>query len=511
MADIPSVIHVELPLPTPSEITTVAAVRSLIHQLDQGDLYKPALLVERMLWNPRLRAVLGTRLAGLVSTEIRWEPIRNSSDARRAAEEFREDWPIMSPSPQRRQFHKWGLLLGVSFAQRVPLDSPTSGRTLFRLRTYWPGWAHWNWMLDIYRVQTRDRGLVDVPSPSMMLSLLPPSDSPWIVHEPFGEKSFREGLVHGLSHPWFGHDRTFAALYRAAEKYGIGLLKALYPRGEGDKYKVDLGKFVDAIRKISYDGVIPCEQREEPEKGYDVQPLEFAGGTGFEVIDRALNAAAISIAILLLGHNLTTEVKGGSYAAAGVGEYIRSDIKSSDAQDEWATLGPQLAAPWALVNYGDPELAPRAVYVTDPPAVNESTARTYQALGQAIRELKNILPSLDEEALAERFRLPLRERNKAQEQALPLPGVASTPVASDVAASESEIKAKVTLALTPTDLATIVRVDEGRESVGLSVEGGDVGKRWVAEHAALLRQDLPQQEPTAAGVVIPSPSDEEQS
>src|SRR5438874_2439539 len=94
-----------------------------------------------MLWNPRLRGAVGTRLNGLIATQVRWEPARNSRDAKRAARDMAVDWPLMAPTPQRQQFGKWGLLLGLSFAQRVPMPTWTSGRRLFRLRPYWPGWA----------------------------------------------------------------------------------------------------------------------------------------------------------------------------------------------------------------------------------------------------------------------------------------------------------------------------------------------------------------------------------
>ena len=49
------------------------------------------------------------------------------------------------------------------------------------------------------------------------------------------------------------------------------------------------------------------------------------------VLSAQWDANAVALAILLLGHNLTTEIKnGGSYAAAGVANYIRDDVKSED-------------------------------------------------------------------------------------------------------------------------------------------------------------------------------------
>ncbi len=508
-------IALEPPIPTTTEFRTVPSVRSVITDLDGGSFRRAAILVERMLWNPRMRAALDTRTAGLIATNIRWEPIRENATARRAARAMREDWPFMSPSPQRKQLAKWGLLLGIGLAQRQPVESPTSERTLFRLRPYWPGWAHWNWQSDVYRVQTRGGQVLDVKSPSDTLTSVAPSDSPWIVHEPFGEHSWREGLVHALWRIWFGHDLAFRDMNRASEKYGVGALKVKYPHGK----EADATELKTGLRNMAGEGVVPLPQYPDQGEhaGFDVLPLEFSGGAGFEIIERTMNACAISAAIVLLGHNLTTEVKGGSYAAADIGNDIRIDKKVDDADAEWATLRPQQAQPWALENYGDPEVAPRAIYVTDPPAVNKAMADTYAQLGVALRELAN-LTGVDANALCERFQLPMKAPGTEQIQvpaATAVQPVGAQPV--DVAVEPGQpveqgggnpvgAAAEATLAITPTDLASIVTVNEGRKSVGLAQLGEATGGKWIREHAAQLAAALPP-EPGAPDFA-PTPTEE---
>lgn len=592
-----AVASVEPPIPVSTEFKTVDSILSVIRQLDAGDFYWPAILIERMLWNPRLRGAVGTRLNGHIATQIRWEPVRNNAACRRAARDMAEDWPTMAPSPQRQQFNKWGLLLGISFAQRVPMESPTSGRRLFRLRPYWPGWMTWNWDGDSYRAEVRNGAPWNIPSPSHTLAHAVASSSPWIVHEPFGEHSWREGLIHALWRVVFGHDLAFRDLNRGSEKNGIGMMKAKYPAGAGNSEdKQAIRDFTSGLRRMGSEGVVPLEQRQDS-PSFDVEPLEFTG-VGGDMIAAALNTAAIAMAIVLLGHNLTTEVKGGSYAAAGVGEYIRSDIKANDFEAETASLHPGLAAPWALENYGDPEIAPRAVGVTDPPTVNEVTARTYQQLMLAIREMKQSAPNVDVDTLLERFRIPLLVLSKTQvpvpekvepEMPMPMPaegktvqvpgamaempakfavgdrvtslvdhmpgmnGMAGTvqivrtspPYYGVVMDGESEVHkwlaedevaadgksadapasgmamepaapsgkggdspaAAATLALTPSDLASIIKVDEGRESVGRAPVGGDIGGKWIRQHAAELAAVLPV-DPAAAPPSAAAPAKE---
>jgi hypothetical protein len=235
-------------------------------------------------------------------------------------------------------------------------------------------------------------------------------------------------MVFASWRPWLGHEWALRDQARASEKHGIGAIKAKYPRGNGLEHKAAIDKFTNGLRTMGSEGVIPLEQRgtDDVERGgdFDAEPFEF-NGSGFDAIDRTLATSAIALAILYLGHNLTTEVKsGGSYAAAGVGEYIRDDIKHDDAACEWAVFGPQLARPYCLVNYGDPDLAPRARYITDSTAVNQAMAAMFNQLSMAIQYLKLNVPRFDVDSFCERWRIPLLPAGSVQVPATPTVPVA---------------------------------------------------------------------------------------
>jgi hypothetical protein len=422
MADETPHIYVEPPVPVTTEFATVDQVRHVLNQHDAGRFRMSALLYERMLWNSRFSSVMRTRLSGFVSAQVTFDPVRNNRDARRAAREFAEDWPAMVTTPVRKQYRRWALGLGVAFGQRALELSPTSGRQIFRLRPYWAGFCNWYWAEGGYRIQTYDAGVVDTASPGLkdvgapsptMTGLINPSQQPWVIDEPNGANSWREGIIHAAWRPWLGHEWSSRDQARASEKHGIGAIKAKYPRGEGDQHKAAVQKYNDGLRTMGSEGVIPCEQREDG-PGFDAEPFEF-NGSGFQAISDTMNANAVALAILLLGHNLTTEIKGGgSYAAAGVGEYIRDDIKHDDAACEWAVFGPQLARPYCMVNYGDPDLAPIARYITDSTAQNRAIAQMFQAIAQAIQLLRVNVPSFDVDAFCERWRIPLLAKGAVQ-------------------------------------------------------------------------------------------------
>ena len=402
-------------LPVTTEFSTLPMIRRAIVGHDEGHFNRAAILFERMCWNIRVRAAFDTRLAGLASTSIQWRPSQENRLARKAAKEIAEDWPFMAPTPQRKQMVRWGLGLGIAFAQRAEMASPTSRRKLFRLRPYWPGWANWIQAEDIYRVQARHGRYIDLKSSCESVLAADPYASPWIVHEPFGELSFREALIHALFRAFFGHEGSERDMGRASEKHGIGMAVLKFPEGAN---AVDVQNVARGFKYSGAEGVVPLPSRADEADGgkvpqWSLEPFEFTGGNGNELIFQSLNTFAIAFAIVILGHNLTTEVKGGSYAAADIGDHIRSDKKFEDGAGEDATYRPQLIQPWALVNYGDPEVAPIAHYIIDPPSVNKLRAETLFQLGQAISQF-SAETGVNKRALCEQFQLPMNPETQVQ-------------------------------------------------------------------------------------------------
>lgn len=60
------------------------------------------------------------------------------------------------------------------------------------------------------------------------------------------------------------------------------------------------------------------------------------------------------ITLMVLGQNLTTQVEGGSYAAANVHDCVREDIERADCKQLEATLDRDLVRPIVFLNRGEP-------------------------------------------------------------------------------------------------------------------------------------------------------------
>lgn len=423
--DLPAVKR-EPPITIAPDFKTVQDCKDAVTALDFGQFMVSTWLIEQMFWQPRVRGVTNTREDGLVGTPIRWEAAnpngKGANDtARRAARDIVVDWPLIASAPVRKQLFEWGLYLGAGFAQKHWYESPSTGRWIPRLEVYHPQWCIWDWFMRAYRVWTLD-GWAIVPSPSLMVPgqawqpMYPvgqtTTDKPdtlrrWVVHEPFGQHSWRRGMVHSVWDPWLGLVKANRNLHRSSEKMGVGIAKASYPKSTE---KASFNLFLSYLRSMGSEGVIPVEQWEDEVgggvKGYDVQPFEWTQ-TGADIITRDREACLADIAVLVLGHNTTAETKGASVgASAQVGNLIRGDIRVGDTLTEFATYYPQVIRDWAEVNYGDPALAPIPVYVTDPPSENQAAAQTLLWFSQALATLRQNAPGTDWSELFNRFLVP---------------------------------------------------------------------------------------------------------
>lgn len=107
-----------------------------------------------------------------------------------------------------------------------------------------------------------------------------------------------------------------------SEKYGMPFLVGKHPRGEAQS---EIDKLADMLEAMAQDAVavIPDDSSVE---------IQEAGGKGAsaDIYAKLLEFCKAEVSIAILGQNLTTEVKGGSYAAAESHMQVRKDIIDAD-------------------------------------------------------------------------------------------------------------------------------------------------------------------------------------
>jgi hypothetical protein len=167
-----------------------------------------------------------------------------------------------------------------------------------------------------------------------------------------------------------------------------------------------------------------------------------AKSTGWESFDRLIKQAESSMAIALLGQNLSTEVKGGSLAAARVHDGIRNDVLEGDAQRLAKCLHEQVLKPWARFNFGDERAAPMPNWVTAPPEEKTEEGNSLKSLGDGISSLQKAGAKVDVDTVLEKHGVPVT--GPAEEPAEPPP---APPPGAGLSAAEALRAAKATGAL----------------------------------------------------------------
>ena len=365
---------------------SVPRVRGALLLLEQGDFYEAALLADQMLRDDRIAAVLDTRVNGVLGLPVTLDPADGGEKV--AAEVERIYWRIF-PEDVTRELLRYGLLLG---AVPVELVWRTGDRWVPEVRVWHPQFLAWRTDLEAFQVQTADGPL-----------MITPGDGKWALFAHGGaRRPWMGALVRRLAIPWLIRQYAWRDWARWSEKHGLPTIKARVPAEASDE---DRERFFDSLASLASEGLVELPQDAQG-NGFDVELLEAAARDweGFKDLIEKTDAA---ISVAVLGQNLTTEVKGGSYAAAKVHEQVRQDYLEADTEVLSTFQREQVLVWFAEFNYGDRELAPWPRFDTEPPADRLGRAQALGQLANAIQVFTEAGVPVDVAALAEEFELPL--------------------------------------------------------------------------------------------------------
>lgn len=381
---------------------SVASVRCALDEHEAGCFAQSAVLAEAMERNPRIYSAINTRVKGSTGLPFALEPDAKAPAARgkRVAEELMGEWYSLVPEQTAADLLRWAVMLGVAFAEVVWRSE--RGAWVPSLRVVHPYCVQFNDAANRFEVHTRD-GLVPIT----------PGDG-WLVFGYASERPWMRGLVRCLGIE--DHVRGLAVRdwARWSEVHGLPIRKAIAPSGSSDAEK---DRFFDDIAALGSETTVLTPRGPDEASSFDLQLVE-AQDTGWEGFSRLIELVASDVSIAALGQNLTSEVSGGSLAAAKVHDRVRQDYLEDDAQTLSSALRAQVLAPWARFNYGDERLAPWPCWDAALPEDRNATATTWQAAGTAAQAWNAALASqgkaVDLVALAERWGVPLRDVTPAE-------------------------------------------------------------------------------------------------
>lgn len=387
----------DLPAISVGEFNDVQRVRRAMREMEDGhSFFLASGVVDAMGRDDRISGCMAQRIDGFFAL-----PPLLDGGTESSAEALRENADAMFPGDQLSMLVHWGVMLGVglaqlTWAQKDGLWQPT-------LRTWHPRFLRWDSNTRSFWVSTELGPQVEVN----------PGDGQWVLYTPYGQQyGWMQSRVRSLAIPWLIRQWAMRDWARHSEVLGIPVRKAVVPRTASAEEKK---KFLNAVAALGTESCLMVEQGAEEEGDrFDLELVEAESGNG-EAFDRLLTKMETNISISIVGQNLTTEVHGGSYAAANVHANVRADIISRDCRTLTRCLKEQVIAPWAELNFGSALGAPTYTWDAKPPEDTKASADTLNALGDGLTKLVAVGFKVDSAKAAERFGIPVLEGQESVE------------------------------------------------------------------------------------------------
>ena len=390
----------------------VDAVRAADGDLVVGNFSRAAILCESMQADDRVQSALNGRIKGVTKCHVKMQPsLRGGSASKRArvARELEELFPVIAPVETIEQMLAWTILIGFSIAELI--WELHGGKWIPRLKVWHPLYIY-------YRIDIRRYIVITMEGPLE----IEPNDPKWFLYTPFGAyRGWMRGAVRSVAIPWLVRQYALRDWSRYSEKHGLPTIVTKYPAAALSE---DKARFASRIRSLGSETSLSLPQPLDG-PGWDVALLEASDGSwqGFQGL---IGQCDTSITLAIRGTNLTTEVKGGSLAAAGAHRDEDSDYAQADALKFGQALQLQVYAPMCMYNEGDANLAPFPLLEATPEEDKSQKAATIVQVAGAMAQLETQPTpwAIDREAMALEYGLPLI--NGGSESATPTP-IADSP------------------------------------------------------------------------------------
>jgi hypothetical protein len=366
----------------PADSWTPDLIRQAELAADAGQLRWAAELCDALMGDDRVQSARD-KLSALFGMPLVFED--GVGRARRKALrclEAEADWWAAFSDESLAELLWWGVHLGVGIGELIWLEE--GGRLTPRLKVWHPRALRQDPATGQWFVRTADG--VDVP--------VVVGDGQWVVFTPKSESMpWQQGSWRAVSRWWRLKRYAMFDWGRACEQ-AAGLKVASTVDGDD----ADREKLVDDLVNSGGDVALALPP------GWTMTQLAMGASTK-DMFDGLITASNTGTAIAYLGVNLTTEVTGGSFAAAG----IQADGFLATLRALASSLGnclrAQVLAPWAHFNFDSDEAAPWPVWQVERQVDPKARGDAALALGAGLNALAKEVPegfTLDRAAEFER-------------------------------------------------------------------------------------------------------------
>jgi phage gp29-like protein len=381
---------------------SIATIRGAVQAHVSGVFGQAAILVESMLADDRIQSATNGRVKGVTKCMPAFEP----QGSKRAAKELEKLWPDILPEETLDQLLTWAIFLGFALAEIV--WESKNDRWVPRLKVWHPLYVYYRLDSRRYVALTTD-GPIEIEE----------GDPKWFLFVPWGSyRGWIRGAVRSCSIPWVVRQFALRDWGRFSEVHGLPIKKAKVPSQAPAE---DKARFLASLARLGAESLflLPQQAKQDgtPGIGFDVDLLE-AKDRAWEAFPGLIAQCERSMNLAIRGTNLTTEVDGGSFAAAAVHRDEDSDLSISDRRKLASAIKRQILEPFCLFNYGKKEVAPNLTLVS-PETDQEAEATVLGSVVPAIVALEDKRWPIDRKLTAEKYGIVLRsdiEANRPVEE-----------------------------------------------------------------------------------------------
>jgi len=369
-------VYKDVPLVTIQNTWTIEQMRGAIYAHLIGQFYASGMLCDSIMGDDRVTATLNSRASALFGREMRFKPADDSAAAKECMDAWVRWWPRLAGDAALREIHDYAVMMGFSHAQIV-WDTHQPGLDYApTLRPWHPVFEYWDWNERLFKAIGSE---AEIP--------IVGGNGKWLEHVPYGAyRGWLRGALRPVTEPWALRHFGFRDMARFGEVHGNPTRCGKVPI-VGDP--VERENFEKALAGLGADAAMILPGGVDPKdgQGYGYDLVE-ATSTAWEVHPAQIDRCDMAIVLAILMCNMTTEIKGGSFAAAESQMDVRQGGTQHDNVSTSYTIYNQLARPFAYLNFGDANLAPWTRW--DVTARNEylDNAKQFTEVGKAFEVLR---------------------------------------------------------------------------------------------------------------------------
>lgn len=371
------VIHREIP----NVVTRIGwspdQIRAAIEDLVIGLFDRPSQLQDAIAGDSRVQSAMRSRSGGLLGKPLRFtipKRYRDEPLAKKCQRAWERHWPQMHAEPALLDLLETGSSVGQAYDQILWDTSKTVWKPY--LLPFYGRYSYYHWIFRCHVAITQDGQLP-----------ITPGDGHWVLHAPYGQyRGWMRGALRAVAMWVLARDYALRDWAAYSEKHGFPTIIADTPFGADPD---DVNAFGAQLVGLGQNSIVQVPGSVDVTKygKYDLRYLEPNDPT-WQAFKALIDQCNDEITLALLGQNLTTQVKEGSFAAARVHADVRQAILEADARALSKTLYTQVLRPFAALNFGNANLAPQVAWDISPPEDQKERAGALMSFGQALNFLR---------------------------------------------------------------------------------------------------------------------------